>query len=131
MGRYYDGDIEGKFWFGLQPSDDADFFGVQGQRGNRHFFYSFLEENKKDVENGLNTCAINLSATKPHLDTFFGEPRAYNNKEISNHLQKNMGWTYSEDEVLNLLTWYARHNLGTEILGSINKTGACFFTAER
>jgi hypothetical protein len=29
MGRYYHGDIEGKFMFGVQSSDDADFFGVK------------------------------------------------------------------------------------------------------
>jgi hypothetical protein len=28
MGRYYSGDIEGKFWFGTQSSDDATHFGV-------------------------------------------------------------------------------------------------------
>jgi len=28
MGRYYTGDIEGKFWFGTQSSDDATHFGV-------------------------------------------------------------------------------------------------------
>ena len=28
MGRYYTGDIEGKFWFAVQSSDDADFFGL-------------------------------------------------------------------------------------------------------
>ena len=27
MGRYYTGDIEGKFWFGVQDSDDACHFG--------------------------------------------------------------------------------------------------------
>ena len=27
MGRYYSGDIEGKFWFAVQDSDDAEFFG--------------------------------------------------------------------------------------------------------
>jgi hypothetical protein len=25
MGRYYHGDIEGKFWFAVQSSNDADF----------------------------------------------------------------------------------------------------------
>ena len=30
MGRYYSGDIEGKFWFALQSSDAADRFGVVG-----------------------------------------------------------------------------------------------------
>jgi hypothetical protein len=28
MGRYYGGDIVGKFWFGIQSSDDARHFGV-------------------------------------------------------------------------------------------------------
>jgi len=27
MGRYYRGDIEGKFWFGVQDSRDAEHFG--------------------------------------------------------------------------------------------------------
>ena len=30
MGRYYTGDIEGKFWFGIQSSNSADRFGVIG-----------------------------------------------------------------------------------------------------
>ena len=30
MGRYYWGDIDGKFAFAIQSSNDADFFGVQG-----------------------------------------------------------------------------------------------------
>ena len=30
MGRYYSGDIEGKFWFGIQDSNDPDFFGKKG-----------------------------------------------------------------------------------------------------
>ncbi len=29
MGRYYGGDIAGKFWFGIQSSDDAKHFGVE------------------------------------------------------------------------------------------------------
>lgn len=31
MGRFYTGDISGKFWFGVQASDDADHFGVEGE----------------------------------------------------------------------------------------------------
>ena len=29
MGRYYHGDIQGKFWFGVQSSSDASHFGVE------------------------------------------------------------------------------------------------------
>ena len=31
MGRYYNGDIEGKFLFAVQSSNDADFFGQRGK----------------------------------------------------------------------------------------------------
>ena len=34
MGRYYNGDIEGKFWFAVQSSNDADFFGCEGESHN-------------------------------------------------------------------------------------------------
>ena len=37
MGRYYNGDIEGKFWFGVQSSDDADFFGKEGEPSHINF----------------------------------------------------------------------------------------------
>ena len=29
MGRYYHGDIEGKFWFAVQSSDDGEYFGMR------------------------------------------------------------------------------------------------------
>ncbi len=39
MGRYYDGDIEGKFWFGLQGSDAPKRFGAQEQAPNTTEYY--------------------------------------------------------------------------------------------
>ena len=41
MGRYYSGDIEGKFWFAVQSSDDADFFVATGEHSN-YFDYYFI-----------------------------------------------------------------------------------------
>ena len=40
MGRYYNGDIKGKFWFGIQKSDSASRFG-----GTEYLEYSFHEMN--------------------------------------------------------------------------------------
>ena len=31
MGRFYYGDIKGKFWFGVQESEDASHFGVEAE----------------------------------------------------------------------------------------------------
>ena len=44
MGRYYRGDIEGKFWFAIQASNDADFFGCEGEPPN------YLELGSKILE---------------------------------------------------------------------------------
>ena len=38
MGRYYYGDIQGKFWFAIQSSDDATYFGIEPE-----YIYEFLE----------------------------------------------------------------------------------------
>ena len=68
MGRYYHGDIEGKFWFGVQSSDDADFFGVQGEP--RFYHYYFSVEDKKNVHDGLVQCDSALGEYRELLDKF-------------------------------------------------------------
>ena len=47
MGRYYEGDIEGKFWFGVQSSDDGEFFGAQEQESNYIDYYVDKEKFKE------------------------------------------------------------------------------------
>ena len=44
MGRYYSGDIEGKFGFAIQNSNAADRFGVTGQTPNflEYYFLTVL-----------------------------------------------------------------------------------------
>ena len=49
MGRYYNGDIEGKFWFGLQPSDAPSRFGGTEQEP-AYITYDFQEEDLEEVE---------------------------------------------------------------------------------
>ena len=51
MGRYYHGDIEGKFWFAVQSSQDADFFGSEGTSSHLHYYFD--EDLKKDVHKGI------------------------------------------------------------------------------
>ena len=41
MGRYYSGDIEGKFWFAVQSSDDADNFGVEGDSAFLNYYFDY------------------------------------------------------------------------------------------
>jgi hypothetical protein len=50
MGRYYTGDIVGKFWFAIQSSDDASHFGASPEQ-----FYEYYGCHcKADVNEGVN-----------------------------------------------------------------------------
>lgn len=119
MGRYYNGDIEGKFWFAVQSSDDADFFGSEGVEPN-YLEYYFEKEHIDDIQAGIAKCLEKLGDDKEKLDKFF---------------EKNNGYTKDMlDEIgvdFKLLEWYARLGLGEKILKCVKETGQCYFTAER
>lgn len=135
MGRFYQGDIEGKFWVGVQPSDDADFFGVEGIEVEdsdepEALDYEFYKEHEPSVRDGLKTCLKELGGAKPHLDEFFKKNDSYNTEILMAYLNEHMKPRFTEEDVRNILEWYARYDLGTEILGSITKHGQCVFEAE-
>ena len=127
MGRYYQGDIEGKFWFGVQPSNDADFFGVEGEHP-QILEYEFYEDDEPSVREGLETCLKELGDTKPHLDEFFEKNNSYTDEILMAYLNEHM--ESAPEDVDSILKWYARYELGTEILESITKHGQCVFEAE-
>ena len=129
MGRYYDGDISGKFWFAVQPSNDADFFGVTGCQPER-LEYSFYEEDKSGVREGLEKCLEKLGEAKPHLDKFFETNGTYNNERLQAYLNEHMKPCVTEEDVSYFLSWYARYELGSEILECIIHKGQCVFDAE-
>tara|TARA_R100001079_G_C4424434_1_gene141230 strand:+ start:433 stop:807 length:375 start_codon:yes stop_codon:yes gene_type:complete len=123
MGRYYNGDIEGKFWFAVQSSTDAEFFGVVGSEPS-YLDYYFSEDNLKDIEEGISECKKELGDWKSKLDQFFKENDGYNYKMI----EEQLGLV--ESQARDLLEWYARLDLGTKILKCVQKNGECSFTAE-
>ena len=72
MGRYYEGDIEGKFWFAVQESNDADFFGVTGEQPN-YLTYFYSTYDLDNIKEGIKTCKTVLGDLKKKLDDFFIE----------------------------------------------------------
>jgi hypothetical protein len=139
MGRYYTGDIEGKLWFGVQSSDDADFFGVESEYvysldydGNEpisskeptELSYSFTKEDLEGVEEGLDTCREKLGSYLYKLDDFFRREDGYSKDQLA----RELGVT--KDEAMGLLKWYARYELGKKIRWSIQANGQCNFTCE-
>ena len=124
MGRYYSGDIEGKFWFGVQPSNDADFFGQTGEEPN-YLNYYFNEDDKDEIKKGIDKCKQNLGKYETKINEFFDKHKeGYNDEMMEKELK------IKTRKVKELLTWYARKILGEKILKCVEEKGECNFEAE-
>jgi len=130
MGRYYHGDIDGKFWVAVQSSTDADFFGVEG--AVTHVSYYFTKEHLDKVKKGIEDCENCLGEYKEHLDNFFKDRDSYSDKKLAEYLNENTDRVgdHTENGVKFYLEWYARLDLGKEILACMEENGECSFRAE-
>jgi hypothetical protein len=122
MGRYYSGDIEGKFWFGVQPSNCANRFGSTGCEPN-YLDYYFNEDNLPEIRKELKAIEDKLGDWMQKFDKFFQDVNGYNEQIIE---------SYGLDvkEFNKYLSDYADYGLGKQILECVEKTGSCFFEAE-
>lgn len=118
MGRYYSGDIEGKFWFAVQSSNAADRFGVSGSEPSTIEYY-FEEEDLQGVEDEIQRIEETLGDKKKILDDFFESKDFYNDKDL-----EALGITKKD------LSEYADLGLGVKIRDCIKEQGYCSFTAE-
>lgn len=123
MGRFYSGDINGKFWFGTQSSDDADFFGYAGTQP-AYLEYFFEKEHKLKIINGITVCETKLGKHNKELKQFFKDHTTYNDQQLSKALKISAKTAHTK------LEWYARLLLGREILKCLKKNGECNFEAE-
>ena len=123
MGRYYSGDIEGKFWFGVQPSDDGEFFGAIPSEPST---IDYLVEDIEEVKRGLNKCLSALGDNKKYLDEFFNNHDSYNEDMIEAWFKEKYNAEFNKE----MLGWYARLELGEQIYECMQKKGYCDFQAE-
>lgn len=112
MGRFYNGDIEGKFWVGLQPSDAAEQFG-----GYMELSFSFTDGDIDQVKERLEELKDEKAFKK--IEAFLKENTGYNDEMLA-----KAGITTEA------LSKYADHELGKKILKCLQETGECNFTAE-
>ena len=118
MGRYYSGDIDGKFWFAVQSSDCADRFGVTGQEPNVINYY-FGEDDLEGVEAEIANIEEVLGDKVRIITEFFASRDSYNDKML-----EEVGITGEE------LSEYADLELGKKIRDCIKESGQCEFEAE-
>ena len=119
MGRYYNGDIEGKFWFGLQPSDAATRFSASAECEQSHIDYYFDEENLKEVQDELKSIEDSLGENLQKIEDFFSEKDSCRDEQLA-----EIGITNS------MLGDYADYKLGKKIEKCIIEQGDCRFEAE-
>ena len=131
MGRYYQGDIEGKFWFGVQSSDDANNFGgseielIDEETDDAYELeYFFNKEDLGTINEGIQTCITDLGEFKTKLDEVFSTSNGYNPDELARNLGVGKA-KYSQ-----LMETYARLHLGEKIKKCVEEKGECNFTAE-
>ena len=118
MGRYYSGDIEGKFWFALQSSDAASRFGgIESEP--QYIQYYFDEDHLKEVQAELKRIEDTLGDKMQIIDKFFEDNMGYNDMTL-----EKAGISRAE------LNDYADYGLGKQIEQCIIDNGSCSFDAE-
>tara|TARA_R100000951_G_scaffold32192_1_gene27470 strand:+ start:3344 stop:3769 length:426 start_codon:yes stop_codon:yes gene_type:complete len=140
MGRHYDGDIEGKFWFAVQSSDDGEYFGaidITEENTDSDYHDGFVDyviyfSDIDRVKDGIDLCKRQLRGNYLILNEFFLSNNGYNDEMIIEHYQKTRGIHINEGFLREQLTIFARLDFGTQILLYFNENPGedCHFTAE-
>ena len=119
MGRYYSGDIHGKFWFGVQSSMVAtDRFGCQESEPD-HVDYYVEEEQLPTINEALKKIEDKMGDQLAKYEEFFGRVNGYNDEMLT---EAGLDKTLLED--------YADYKFGIKLRDCIVEQGYCSFTAE-
>jgi hypothetical protein len=118
MGRYYNGDIEGKFWFALQPSNAPSRFGGEELEPS-YITYVFNKEHLQGVEDEIKYIEDSLGDKKKIIDDFFAKTSAYNDDML---LEIGINKSHLRN--------YADLLLGIQIRDCIIENDECVFDAE-
>lgn len=115
MGRYYDGNISGKFWFGIQNSDDASYFGVEYK--DVHYYHLCLcGIDEEPIENNV-YCSNCYSSYEEHKESIVKECI---NEEIDEY---DKTWYKSENEIYYCFNIETINNVKEKVSELENKYG--------
>ena len=119
MGRYYSGDIEGKFWFAVQSSAVAgDRFGCVESHPEVIDYYAD-ENHLEGINQELKNIEDKMGDQLAKYDEFFNNNNGYNHEKLT---QAGLDVTLLED--------YADYGFGVKLRDCITEHGSCSFTAE-
>jgi len=116
MGRFYNGDIEGKWWFAVQSSDTPEKFGGY----ETHIDYSICND---DVFKDRMECIKNdLGDRLPILEKFFEMDYSYNDKRVHEYISKHVEG-YKIESVSQDLENYADYCFGKKVEEHFKESG--------
>ena len=119
MGRYYHGDIEGKFMFAVQPSDAGERFGAREQESN-YIEYCVYRENVEEINKELQKIVEGGHVAR--VKNMFDNVNGYNNT-----IMKEYGVSQKD------LAEYADYELGRKMVKFFEEnedTDHLYFSAE-
>tara|TARA_Y100001973_G_scaffold88643_1_gene134079 strand:+ start:396 stop:788 length:393 start_codon:yes stop_codon:yes gene_type:complete len=129
MGRYYSGDVEGKFWFAVQPSNVHERFGAIELSPS---FIEYQIENTPQILNELEKIESEMGPYLEALYQFFEEALTYNSDDVEYYL-KMIGLNSNADIANKMIREYADWETGIELLDYFKKNenaGHIFISAE-
>ena len=118
MGRYYSGDINGKFWFALQSSNAPSRFGGEEVEPSVIEYSFYEEEHLKGIEDEIRAIEERLGEKLSVVEKFFEDNNSYNAEMIKPY--------FTTDQLRD----YADLLLGREIRDYVKEHGECHFDAE-
>jgi len=123
MGRYFNGDINGKFMFGVQDSKTAKRFGGKCIEEPDLILYYFNKNDLENVEKELKHIEDTIGKNNMNkIDEYFANTSFYDNNKMKE--AKMLGiWNKHKAN-------YADYKLGIKIRDCIKEQGYCEFTAE-
>jgi hypothetical protein len=124
MGRYYHGDIEGKFWFGVQDSTDASHFGGKETMYSEKARYTFRKKDLRSIQSKIEEIQKELGDNYDKIEEFFVDKDSYSPKKLEEHLEVD------EKRYQGIMELYARLLLGLKIEECVGRIGKCSFWAE-
>jgi len=127
MGRYYSGDIEGKFAFTIQSSDAADRFGVIG-KPPEYLEYNYYKDDLEELQKELKHIEDTFGPQKQALKIYFDLYKTQDDAPLSfdSYIKENGLPELTKSQ----LSEYYDYLLGRKILECIQETGSCSFDAE-
>jgi hypothetical protein len=116
MGRYYDGDIEGKWWFGVQSSTTPERFGADAT------FVDYRICNDDDFKDEMKELKKGLGDKRKTLDEFFKKNNGYNDAMLMEFFKAKYP-NYTKENLTTDLSDYADYQFGLDVAEYFKETG--------